>query len=230
MSISKTFAHLSKDLLTETSEAFNLKVTKSSKKEKFGEEIAAKATSKGINELVSSMEKETAKVILEKLGEKVEHNSKIKMQQSIQTLIKDKGLDGCFKNQTAETLKTCIKALSATPKATKQSELAEELEDQVQIAGLREMLDQMKKPYITEVLEELKLKKSGNKEAGVTRILANAFPDLVAVDEKDDDKEEKGEKGEKKTKLQQKKRDLLFHHSKKELHTTKFSKHIMLMN
>eukprot|EP01080_Neovahlkampfia_damariscottae_P004264 gene4264-7600_t len=208
MSIAKTFSHLSKDLLTETSSAFNLHVTKSSKKEKFGEAVSEKATLKGINQLLGALEKDTCKVILEKYGEKVEHNSKIKMQQSIQNAIKDKGMDSVFKNQSLETLKKCIKGLSSKPKATKQSELAEELEDHIQIAGLREMLEQMKKPFITEVLEELKLKKTGNKESGIERIVANAFPDLVTVEEKEEEKEEKKEeKKEKKEKKSTEKKE-----------------------
>jgi hypothetical protein len=206
MSITKTFAKLGKELLHEAATAFNVKALKSAKKESIGELITEKAESKGVNQLLGALEKETLKTMVEHLGEKVEHNSKVKLQQSLQAFLKDKGTEETIKKQTVDSLKECIKSLSATPKATKHAELVEELQDQLQIAGLTEMLSLMTKPFITEVLEELKLKKSGNKESGIKRIVNDAFPDLVELgednDEEKEDKKKSGEKksGEKKTK------------------------------
>jgi hypothetical protein len=199
MSITKTFAKLGKELLHEAATAFNVKALKSAKKESIGELITEKAESKGANQLLSSLEKETLKTMVEALGETVEHNSKVKLQQSLQAFLKDKGTEETIKKQTVDSLKECIKSLSATPKATKQAELVEELQDQLQIAGLTEMLGLMTKPFITEVLEELKLKKSGNKESGIKRIVNDAFPDLVELEEDNDEEKEDKKKSEKKS-------------------------------
>jgi hypothetical protein len=199
MSITKTFAKLGKELLHESATAFNVKALKSAKKESVGELITEKAESKGVNQLLGALEKETLKTMVEALGEKVEHNSKVKLQQSLQTFLKDNGTEETIKKQTVDSLKECIKSLSATPKATKQADLVEELQDQLQIAGLTEMLGLMTKPFITEVLEELKLKKSGNKESGIKRILNDAFPDLVELGEDEEEKEDKKKSGEKKS-------------------------------
>jgi len=191
--ITKVFEELTNQLLIELLSGNNVKKPKNTPKAKNIKEILDVAAKKGQNELFANLEKDALKAALETLSkEELDHDNKSKMLIEVKKHFTDKGHKEFFKALNKETLVSFAAALEFEEEEANKEELESAIEEEILIAGLREMLGKMAKEFIVDAAKELNLPHSGSKKAVETRILAIAYPHLA--DEEDDDKKKKEKK------------------------------------
>lgn len=194
--IEKVLDQLTNELLKELLLGHNMKKPKNTPKKNNIKEILDLAAKKGQATLFANLDKDTLKAALETLSkEELDHDNKSKMLTDVKKHFSDKGHKDFFKALNKETLVKFAAALEFEEEEASKEELENALEEEILIAGLREVLNKMAKEFIVDAAKELNLAHSGSKKAVETRILAIAYPHLA--DEEDDDKK-KGEKKEEK--------------------------------
>jgi len=192
--IQKVLDHLTNQLLNELLSGHNIKKAKNTPKKQNIKEILDLAAKKGQAILFGNLEKEGLKSALETLGkEELDHDNKSRMLTEVKKHFTDKGHKDFFKALNKETLVKFAAALEFEEEDATKEELESALEEEILIAGLRQVFNKMAKEFITDVAKELNLAHSGSKKAVETRILAIAYPHLVDEEEEEKKKSSKKE-------------------------------------
>lgn len=196
--IEKVLDALTNQLLNELLLGHNIKKAKNTPKKSNIKEVLDLAAKKGQAILFANLEKEALKGALETLSkDELDHDNKTKMLTEVKKNFTDKGHKNFFKALNKETLVKFAAALEFEEEEATKEELENALEEEILIAGLREVFGKMAKEFVVDAAKELRLAHSGSKKAVETRILAIAYPHLA--EEEEDEKKKKGDKkGDKK--------------------------------
>lgn len=193
--IEKVLDALTNQLLNELLLGHNIKKAKNTPKKSNIKEVLDLAAKKGQAILFANLEKEALKGALETLSkDELDHDNKTKMLTEVKKNFTDKGHKDFFKALNKETLVKFAAALEFEEEEATKEELENALEEEILIAGLREVFGKMAKEFVVDAAKELRLAHSGSKKAVETRILAIAYPHLA--EEEEDEKKKKGENKE----------------------------------
>jgi len=200
--IDKVLEHLTGSLLKELLEGNNVKKAKTAQKKACIKEILELAGKKGQNLLFTSLEKEELKSALETLSkEELDHDNKSKMLAEVKNHFTTLGHKDFFKALHKDTLVKFAAALEFVEEDATKEELESALEEEILIAGLKQIFASMAKDFVVDVAKTLNIPHSGTKKALEERILSIAYPHLKEEEEEGgsdsgDKKKKKGEKSE----------------------------------